>query len=125
MTPISNDNPFLIILTDLGTVPSMIEMITAEYAIAYISFSSNNSRDFNTTNDIQAIAKKLNVPSTDLPTGNVFYHEGKYRMSMDGVVLVTLTISVTNGSYLYSIWNFQFGSIKNVGCNPFVSVTNW
>lgn len=125
MSPISKDNPFLIVLTDLGTVPSMIEMTTAEYAIAYLYFSSNNSLDFKTTNDIQAVAKKLNVPSTDLPTGNVFYYEGKYRMSTDGVELVTLKVTEVSSSLLRYIWSFQFGSIKNVGCNPSVSVTNW
>lgn len=126
MAPISGDNRFLIVLTELGTVRSMVEMATAEYAIAGgLFFPSNKSSDFVQTDNIQAIAKSFSVPSDYLPAGNAFYHAGKYRMATDGVALVTLSITDANGASPYYKWHFQFGSLKNAGCNPTISVTNW
>lgn len=125
MAPISQDNNFLIVLTNLGTVKSMIEMSTTDYAIVGgLTFSEDNSKDFVKTNDIQTIAKIFNVPSTDLPTGDVFYYAGKYRMATDGVALVTITITDDFDFTMY-YWNYQFGSETNTGCNPLVSIANW
>lgn len=105
----------------------MIEMATTDYAIVgRLTFSSDNLRDFVETSNIEAIAQQFNVPSTHLPTGKVFYYAGKYRMATSATVLVTLTI--TNASVhglLYYKWDFQFGSRKNVGCNPTIEVMNW
>lgn len=126
VAPISGDNYFLVILTDLGTVISMLEMATSDYAIAGgVTLPSENSKDFVKTNDIQAVARKYKLPSSSLPTGTVFYYVGKYRMATDGIALVMLTITDAENSEIYYIWHFQFGSLKNVGCNPVIKISNW
>lgn len=122
---INGDNNFLIILTDLGTALYSVEMVTSEYAIAALLFPLDNPQNFIKTNDIQAVAKKFNVPSSSLPPGNVFYYAGKYRMGADGITIVSLTITGVSETHTYYTWNFQFGSLKNVGCNPLVTITNW
>lgn len=110
----------------MGTVKSMVEMITLDYAIAGdLYFPSDKSQDFVKTDNVQAIAEKYKIPSSSLPPGVVFYHVGKYRMVTDGIALVTLAITDPDGESLFYIWNFQFGSLKNAGCNPLISVTNW
>ncbi|XP_037036652.1 sperm receptor for egg jelly-like [Bradysia coprophila] len=103
----------------------MVEMVTSGYAIAGdLSFPSD-SGDFVQTNDIRAIATQFNVSvSPSIPTGNVFYHAGKYRMSTPGIAIVTLTITDFSGSSLFYGWDFQFGSTKNVGCNPIIGIRN-
>lgn len=122
----SNDNNFLIILTDLGSVESIIEMVTSEYAIAGGLTIPSDSKDFVQTNNIRAIARQLNVPiSPSIPTGTVYYHAGKYRMSTPGTAIVTVTITDILDSSIYYIWYFQFGSLKNDGCNPMIQIRNW
>lgn len=101
----------------------MVEMVTPEYAIAGGLFFSDHSHDFKNTSDIQSVAKNYNVPTSYLPTGNVFYHVGKYRIGSDGVAYVTL--SITGDDLLYYKWDFQFGRLENVGCNPLVAIANW
>lgn len=122
---ITGDNYFLIILTDLGSVPSMLEMVTSEYAIVGgLTFSSDNAKNLIKTNDIKTVAKTFSLPASSfLPNGTVFYYVGKYRMAVDGIALVMLTVS--DEVAVYYIWYFQFGSIRNYGCNPMVKVSNW
>lgn len=104
----------------------MVEMVTSDYAIAgNLFFPSNKSQDFVQTDNVQAIAEKFKVPSSSLHTGNVFYHVGKYRMTTDGVALVTLSITDAADLSLHYIWYFQFGSLKNAGCNPQINIMNW
>lgn len=96
-------------------------MTTSNYAIIGGLFLAS---DFMETDNVQAIAEKFNIPSTDLPDGTVFYYVGKYRMPVGDITLVTLTVTDVDGTNYYT-WYFQFGSMKNVGCNPIVRITNW
>lgn len=122
---LSGPNYFLIILTDLGTVTSMLEMVSSEYAIVGgLTFSSDNTENFVQTKDIKAVAEKYSLPASSfLPSGSLFYYVGKYRMPVDDIALVTLTIS--DEIDVYYSWYFQFGSINNFGCKPVVKVSNW
>lgn len=125
---INQENIFLLIFTDLGTVLSSLDMLAPSYAIASINFPLNNSRDnFKKTQDIGEIAKKYKLPNSHLPTGEVFYYVGKYRMATNGIALITLTISeFGESSDLFYEWFFQYGTFKRNGyCNPLVHISNW
>ncbi len=125
IAPISNDNYYLIIVTEtMGNVPSMVEMMTPDYAIAGGGLTIP-SADFVQTNRIDEIAKRFNISSTGLPAGSVFYYVGKYRMATAGIALVTLSITDVSASNLFYLWDFQFGTRKNVGCNPSIRITSW